>query len=110
MSFVTQEEVWETMEPVIAGTFAAFAGDSKVTPAGSFPRIPHAEAMLTYGSAKPDLRNPLVITDVSKHFEQSGFGLFERIVCSGGGVRVVSAPGPPGTHRRYFADTNARAA
>ncbi|MBA4050423.1 MAG: aspartate--tRNA ligase, partial [Erythrobacter sp.] len=80
MSFVTQEEVWETMEPVIQGTFAAFAGDKSVTPAGEFPRIPYDEAMLKYGSDKPDLRNPLIISDVSSHFTQSGFGLFEKIV------------------------------
>ncbi|TAD84614.1 MAG: aspartate--tRNA ligase, partial [Sphingomonadales bacterium] len=72
MSFVTQEEVWETMEPVIQGTFAAFAGDKEVTPAGEFPRIPYDEAILKYGSDKPDLRNPLIISDVSAHFTQSG--------------------------------------
>ena len=106
MSFVTQEEVWETMEPVIQGTFAAFAGDKAVTPAGEFPRIPYDEAMLKYGSDKPDLRNPLIISDVSKHFEQSGFGLFEKIVGGGGVVRVIPAPGTHEKSRKFFDDMN----
>ena len=106
MSFVTQEEVWETMEPVIQGTFAAFAGDKSVTPAGEFPRIPYDEAMLKYGSDKPDLRNPLIISDVSAHFTQSGFGLFEKIVGSGGVVRVIPAPATHEKSRKFFDDMN----
>jgi aspartyl-tRNA synthetase len=106
MSFVTQEEVWETMEPVIQGTFAAFAGDKKVTPAGEFPRIPYDEAILKYGSDKPDLRNPLIISDVSAHFTQSGFGLFEKIVGGGGVVRVIPAPGTHEKSRKFFDDMN----
>ncbi|MFO6448699.1 aspartate--tRNA ligase [Erythrobacter sp. NE805] len=106
MSFVTQEEVWETMEPVIQGTFAAFAGDKKVTPAGQFPRIPYDEAMLKYGSDKPDLRNPLIISDVSSHFTQSGFGLFEKIVGGGGVVRVIPAPATHEKSRKFFDDMN----
>ena len=106
MSFVTQEEVWETMEPVIQGTFAAFAGDKKVTPAGEFPRIPYDEAMLKYGSDKPDLRNPLIISDVSAHFTQSGFGLFEKIVGSGGVVRAIPAPATHEKSRKFFDDMN----
>lgn len=106
MSFVTQEEVWETMEPVIQGTFAAFAGDKHVTPSGQFPRIPYDEAMLKYGSDKPDLRNPLIISDVSSHFTQSGFGLFEKIVGSGGVVRVIPAPATHEKSRKFFDDMN----
>jgi len=106
MSFVTQEEVWETMEPVIQGTFAAFAGDKAVTPAGAFPRIPYDEAMLKYGTDKPDLRNPLIISDVSHHFTQSGFGLFEKIVASGGVVRAIPAPGTHEKSRKFFDDMN----
>ena len=106
MSFVTQEEVWETMEPVIQGTFAAFAGDKQVTPAGQFPRIPYDEAMLKYGSDKPDLRNPLIISDVSSHFTQSGFGLFEKIVGGGGVVRAIPAPGTHEKSRKFFDDLN----
>jgi aspartyl-tRNA synthetase len=106
MSFVTQEEVWETMEPVIQGTFAAFAGDKAVTPAGEFPRIPYDEAILKYGSDKPDLRNPLIISDVSAHFTQSGFGLFEKIVGGGGVVRVIPAPATHEKSRKFFDDMN----
>ena len=106
MSFVTQEEVWETMEPVIQGTFAAFAGDKQVTPAGEFPRIPYDEAILKYGSDKPDLRNPLIISDVSHHFTQSGFGLFEKIVGGGGVVRAIPAPATHEKSRKFFDDMN----
>ena len=106
MSFVTQEEVWETMEPVMAGVFEAFADGKPVTPSGSFPRIPYAEAMLKYGSDKPDLRNPLIISDVTGHFEQSGFGLFEKIVGGGGVVRVIPAPNTHEKSRKFFDDMN----
>ena len=106
MSFVTQEEIWETMEPVIAGTFEAFAEGKKVTPAGQFPRIAYDDAMLKYGSDKPDLRNPLIISDVSAHFTQSGFGLFEKIVGGGGVVRVIPAPGTHEKSRKFFDDMN----
>ena len=106
MSFVTQEEVWETMEPVIGGVFEAFADGRPVTPIGQFPRIPYSEAMLKYGSDKPDLRNPLIITDVSAHFTQSGFGLFEKIVGTGGVVRAIPAPGTADKSRKFFDDMN----
>jgi len=106
MSFVTQEEIWETMEPVIGGVFEAFADGKQVTPTGSFPRIPYAEAMLKYGSDKPDLRNPLIISDVSAHFTQSGFGLFEKIVCGGGVVRAIPAPATAEKSRKFFDEMN----
>ncbi|MCC7394276.1 MAG: aspartate--tRNA ligase [Sphingomonadaceae bacterium] len=106
MSFVTQEEVWETMEPVMAGVFERFADGKKVTPAGSFPRIPYAEAMLKYGSDKPDLRNPLIITDVGEHFHGSGFGLFAQIVGNGGTVRAIPAPATADKSRKFFDDMN----
>ncbi|WP_411291934.1 aspartate--tRNA ligase [Sphingorhabdus sp.] len=106
MSFVTQEEVWDTMEPVMAGVFEAFADGKKVTPAGQFPRIPHSKAMLDYGTDKPDLRNPLIIHDVTAHFKTSGFGLFERIVESGGVVRAIPAPKTADKSRKFFDDMN----
>jgi aspartyl-tRNA synthetase len=106
MSFVTQEEVWDTMEPVMAGVFEAFANGKKVTAAGEFPRIPYAQAMLDYGTDKPDLRNPLIIKDVSSHFQKSGFGLFERIVEGGGVVRAIPAPGTAEKSRKFFDDMN----
>ncbi|EGD57373.1 aspartyl-tRNA synthetase [Novosphingobium nitrogenifigens DSM 19370] len=106
MSFVTQEEIWETMEPVIGSIFEDFAEGQAVTPIGSFPRIPYDEAMLKYGSDKPDLRNPLIITDVSAHFTQSGFGLFEKIVGGGGVVRAIPAPGTADKSRKFFDEMN----
>ena len=106
MSFVTQEEVWETMEPVMAGVFESFAEGKSVTPAGEFPRIPYAQSMLDYGSDKPDLRNPLIIRDVTTEFAASGFGLFEKIVGSGGVVRLIPAPNTAEKSRKFFDEMN----
>ena len=106
MSFVTQEEVWETMEPVMAGIFETFAEGKAVTPAGQFPRIPYAQSMLDYGTDKPDLRNPLIIRDVTEAFRASGFGLFDKIVGSGGTVRLIPAPDTAGLSRKFFDDMN----
>ena len=71
MSFVTQDDVFEAIEPVLAGVFEEFANGKSVTPAGEFPRIPYREAMLKYGSDKPDLRNPILISDVSEPFRRA---------------------------------------
>ncbi|MDP1171574.1 GAD domain-containing protein, partial [Klebsiella pneumoniae] len=62
--------------------------------------------MLKYGSDKPDLRNPLVISDVTEHFVGSGFGLFDKIVGSGGKVRAIPAPGAGAMSRKFFDDMN----
>ena len=101
MSYVTQEDVFNTIEPVIAGVFEEFAEGRAVTKP-PFPRIPFEQAMLRYGSDKPDLRNPLLITDVTEHFAGSGFGLFARIAASGGTVRAIPAPGTAGNPRSFF--------
>ncbi len=106
MSFVTQEEVWDTMEPVMAGVFEKFAEGKSVTKAGEFPRIPHDQAMLDYGTDKPDLRNPLIVRDVTSEFTASGFGLFEKIVGSGGVVRLIPAPATAEKSRKFFDDMN----
>ena len=106
MSFVTQEDVFNTIEPVLAGVFEEFSGGKSVTPAGEFPRIPYAEAILKYGSDKPDLRNPLIISDVTEHFTSSGFGLFEKIVGGGGRVRVIPAPNTHEKSRKFFDEMN----
>ena len=106
MSFVTQEEVWDTMEPVIAQIFEKFADGKPVTPAGSFRRIPHAEALLKYGSDKPDLRNPIEITDVTEHFVGSGFGIFASLVDSGSVIRAIPAPGAGAGSRKFFDEMN----
>jgi len=106
MSFVTQEDVFQAIEPVLAGVFEEFSGDKTVTPAGEFPRIPYAETMLKYGTDKPDLRNPLIISDVTHHFETSGFGIFEKIVGGGGVVRAIPAPGTNEKSRKFFDQMN----
>jgi aspartyl-tRNA synthetase len=106
MSFVTQDDVFAAIEPVLAGVFEEFANGRSVTPAGRFPRIPYKEAMLKYGSDKPDLRNPILISDVSDHFQSSGFGLFARIVEGGGVVRAIPAPGTADKSRKFFDDMN----
>jgi aspartyl-tRNA synthetase len=110
MSFVTQEDVFAAIEPVLAGTFEEFAGWNRETPwtvtPAPFPRIPYAQAMRKYGSDKPDLRNPLLIADVSDHFRDSGFGLFAKIVGSGGVVRAIPAPATAEKSRKFFDDMN----
>ena len=105
MSFVTQEDVFAAIEPVIAGVFEEFAGERRVYGA-PFPRIPYDEAMLVYGSDKPDLRNPLRITDVTEHFAGSGFGLFAKIAAAGGIVRAIPAPGAADKPRGFFDKLN----
>ncbi len=105
MSFVTQDDVFAAIEPVLHGVFEEFANGKAVTPA-PFPRIPYRESMLKYGSDKPDLRNPLLVHDVTEHFRTSGFGLFERIVGDGGVVRVVAAPNTAEKSRKYFDEMN----
>jgi aspartyl-tRNA synthetase len=105
MSFVTQDDVFNAIEPVLAGLFREFAHGRQVTE-GAFPRIPYRQAMLKYGSDKPDLRNPLVIADVGEQFRGSGFGLFANIVDGGGVVRAIPAPNTAGQSRKFFDDMN----
>ncbi|WP_373488966.1 aspartate--tRNA ligase [Blastomonas sp.] len=105
MSFVTQDDVFAALEPVLGGVFREFANGKAVTE-DAFPRIPYRESMLKYGSDKPDLRNPLVISDVTDHFKGSGFGLFDKIVGTGGTVRAIPAPGAGGMSRKFFDDMN----
>jgi aspartyl-tRNA synthetase len=106
MSFVTQDDVFNAIEPVLSGVFQEFADERSVTPAGEFPRIPYKEALLKYGTDKPDLRNPLLVTDVTGEFKGSGFGLFARIADGGGVVRAVPAPNTAGLSRKFFDDMN----
>ena len=105
MSFVTQEDVFATIEPVISGVFAEFAEGRAVDPP-PFVRIPYQTALLEYGSDKPDLRNPLRITDVTGHFIGSGFGLFAKIAAGGGVVRAIPAPGTAANPRSFFDKLN----
>ncbi|HEX2136567.1 MAG TPA: aspartate--tRNA ligase, partial [Microvirga sp.] len=106
MSFVTQEDVFQAMEPVIRGTFAEFAEGRPVTEV--FPRIKYVDAMLQYGSDKPDLRNPLVIADVSEEFsrEEVTFNAFKNVIRAGGVVRAIPAPGAAAQPRSFFDKLN----
>ncbi|MEO6580615.1 MAG: aspartate--tRNA ligase [Sphingomicrobium sp.] len=106
MSFVTQDDVFNAIEPVLAGLFDEFAGGKSVTPAGEFLRIPYKDAMLRYGSDKTDLRNPLLVHDVGAHFVGSGFGLFAGLVDKGMVVRAVPAPGTAEKSRKFFDEMN----
>jgi len=101
MSFVTQEDVFAAIEPVLHGVFEEFAGGATVTPA-PFPRIPFAEAMATYGTDKPDLRNPLLIADVTDVFRGSSFAAFATAIAAGAVVRAVPAPDASGQPRSFF--------
>jgi aspartyl-tRNA synthetase len=101
MSFVTQEDVFAAIEPVLHGVFEEFAGGATVTPA-PFPRIPFAEAMAKYGTDKPDLRNPLLIADVTDVFRDSSFAAFATAIAAGAVVRAVPAPDASGQPRSFF--------
>ena len=105
MSYVTQEDVFNTIEPVIAGVFEEFAAGRAVTKP-PFVRIPYDTSMLKYGSDKPDLRNPIEIADVTAQFAGSGFGLFAKIAASGGIVRAIPAPGAGANPRSFFDKLN----
>ena len=106
MSFVTQDDVFNAIEPVLAGLFAEFAKGKAVTLAGEFPRIPYRESLLKYGSDKPDLRNPILISDVGSHFVGSGFGLFAGLVDKGMVVRAIPAPQTAEKSRKFFDEMN----
>jgi aspartyl-tRNA synthetase len=99
MSFVTQEDVFAAMEPVLHGVFEEFAGGKTVTPY-PFPRIPYREAMQKYGSDKPDLRNPLVMQDVSEPFRGGGFGVFARMLETPK-TAIWAIPAPGGGSRAF---------
>ncbi|HEX6102685.1 MAG TPA: aspartate--tRNA ligase [Alphaproteobacteria bacterium] len=105
MSFVTQDDVFAAIEPVLYGVFEEFARGRSVT-RPPFPRIPFETAMLRYGSDKPDLRNPLVIVDVTDAFRGSGFGLFARAVEKGAVVRAIRAPDTADRPRSFFDKMN----
>ncbi|OYY69396.1 aspartate--tRNA ligase [Sphingomonas sp. 28-63-12] len=109
MSFVTQDDVFAAIEPVLHGVFEEFAdwqGKGRSVSALPFRRIPYRESMLKYGNDKPDLRNPLLITDVSDHFKGSGFGRFASMVESGDVVRAIPAPDTAEKSRKFFDEMN----
>jgi aspartyl-tRNA synthetase len=106
MSFVTQEDVFQTMEPVIRDTFKEFAEGKPVTDV--FPRIKYFDALLKYGTDKPDLRNPLIIADVSDEFarDEVTFNAFKNVIKSGGVVRAIPATGAASQPRSFFDKLN----
>jgi aspartyl-tRNA synthetase len=105
MSFVTQEDVFAAIEPVLHGIFEEFANGRTVT-APPFPRIAFDEAMLKYGSDKPDLRNPIQIADVSEAFAGSDFKIFSKLVGEGAVVRAIPAPNVADKPRSFFDKLN----
>jgi aspartyl-tRNA synthetase len=105
MSFVTQEDVFATMEPVLHGLFEEFADGKAVTPY-PFPRIAYHESISKYGTDKPDLRNPLVMQDVSELFRGGGFGLFARMLEEKKNA-VWAIPAPGGGSRAFCDRMNA---
>ncbi len=105
MSFVTQEDVFAALEPVLSGVFKEFGGKRTVTEP-PFPRIPFREAMLKYGTDKPDLRNPLEIRDLTEAFRGSGFGIFAKLIDQGAVVRAIPGPNAAGKPRSFFDKLN----
>jgi len=106
MSFVTQEDVFAAVEPVLRGVFEEFGRGKPVTPI--FPRIPYAQAMLDYGVDKPDLRNPIKIADVTEVFARDDvtFNAFKQVIKGGGVVRAIPAPGAAAQPRSFFDKLN----
>ena len=99
MSFVTQDDVFNAIEPVMRGVFQEFANGRRVTEE-AFPRIPFRTSIRKYGSDKPDLRNPIEMQDVSQHFRGGGFGVFARIL-EGAKAEVWAIPAPGGGSRAF---------
>ncbi len=105
MSFCTQDDVFAGLEPVLAGVFEEFGNGRPVTKA-PFPRIAYDDAMLKYGSDKPDLRNPIIIADTTEVFRGSAFSLFAKLIEKGAVVRAIPAPGAASQPRSFFDKLN----
>ncbi|MEM1363429.1 MAG: aspartate--tRNA ligase [Pseudomonadota bacterium] len=104
MSFVTQQDVFDTMEPVLAGVFEDFAEDKTVD--RDWPQISYADAALYYGTDKPDLRNPIKMQIVSEHFRGSGFAIFAKLL-EQEGTEIRAIPAPTGGSRKFCDRMNA---
>jgi len=100
MSFVTQEDVFAAIEPVMHGVFEEFADGKSVTPY-PFPRIPYRDSIAWYGTDKPDTRNPIKMADASEHFRDGGFGLFAKILGADAKNAVWAIPAPGGGSRAF---------
>jgi aspartyl-tRNA synthetase len=105
MSFVTQEDVFSAVEPVLRGVFEEFSEGKPVTE--SFPRIAYRDAIRRYGTDKPDLRNPLLIENVTDHFRGSGFKVFAGLIAANPKVEVWAIPAPKGGSRAFCDRMNA---
>jgi aspartyl-tRNA synthetase len=99
MSFVTQEDVFAAVEPVLRGVFEEFSGGKPVTP--KFPMIPYATALRDYGTDKPDLRNPIKMQNVTAAFRGSGFKIFANMIAGDPKVEVWAIPAPTGGNRAF---------
>ncbi len=106
MSFVTQQDVFDTLQPVLDGVFEEFGGGHKVDK--HWPQIGYADAMRWYGSDKPDLRNPIKMQDVSEHFRGSGFAIFAKLL-EQEGTEIRAIPAPGGGSRKFCDRMNAYA-
>lgn len=105
MSFVTQEDVFEAIEPILYGLFMEY-GKGRTVTAPPFPRITYDESILKYGNDKPDLRIPFEITDVTEIFKGSGFSIFENQIAKGAVVRAIPAPQTAEKPRSFFDKLN----
>ena len=99
MSFVTQQDVFDAVEPVMRGVFEEFSDGKPVTQ--QFPQISYAASIRAFGTDKPDLRNPLMIHDVTDVFRDSGFSLFARAIAADPKVRIWAIPAPDGGSRAF---------
>ncbi|GLP84523.1 aspartate--tRNA ligase [Tritonibacter mobilis] len=106
MSFVTQQDVFDTIAPVIAGVFEEFGQGRKVDAANEWPQISYRDAALWYGSDKPDLRNPIKMQVVSEHFAGSGFAIFAKLL-EQEGTEIRAIPAPTGGSRKFCDRMNA---
>jgi aspartyl-tRNA synthetase len=104
MSFVTQDDVFAAVQPVLQGLFEHFGKGRKVH--ADWPRIAYRDALKWYGSDKPDLRNPIRMQDVSEHFRGSGFGIFASLL-ENEGTEVRAIPAPTGGSRKFADRMNA---
>lgn len=105
MAFVTQEDVFAAIEPVLHGIFTEFAKDKKVSNY-PFPRFDFEDAMLKFGTDKPDIRNPLIICDVTTVFAESNFNAFAKAIEKGAIVRAIPAPKVSDMPRSFFDKLN----
>lgn len=106
MSFVEQQDVFDTVAPVIAGVFEEFGEGKTVDAPETWPQIPYAEAALKYGTDKPDLRNPIEMQVVSQHFAGSGFAIFAKLL-EQEGTEIRAIPAPGGGSRKFCDRMNA---